>query len=360
MNICFVIGAMKYSGAEKVLSMIAKELLENGNRVSIILLEQEYSIIGDEEGITTYGAKAEGNKISRLLRRWSYIRKNVKQINPDIIISFGSVCNVNMLSALLFNKIPKVVCERNDPNYDPRSKSDKLTRWFLYHFANGYVFQTTEIRDYFHNIINGKDSAIIPNPIVDSEIRWEYEKTEKRIVTVARLDDFQKDQYVMFDAFKAFHEKHPEYILDIYGDGPDEANYKKYILDNSLDKYIFLRGKTNNPLNDIKTASIFLLTSKFEGMPNALMEALSIGIPCISTDCGGGGAKFLMNTCNCSEGLVEVGNAVEIANKLDEFVEKPDLMNEMSHNELRVNNLLEKRKIIQQWTQFFMKIQEKK
>lgn len=107
MNICFVIGAMKFSGAEKVLSMIAKELLGNNNRVSIILLEQEHSIIGDEEGITTYGAKANGNKISRLLRRWSYIRKNVKKINPDIIISFGSVCNVNMLSALLFSKLLK-------------------------------------------------------------------------------------------------------------------------------------------------------------------------------------------------------------------------------------------------------------
>ena len=121
-----------------------------------------------------------------------------------------------------------------------------------------------------------------------------------------------------------------------------------------------MRGKTNNPLSDIKTASIFLLTSKFEGMPNALMEAMSIGIPCISTDCGGGGAKFLMNACNCSEGLVEVGNTTEIANKLYEFVEKSDLMNEMSHNELRVNDLLEKRKIVQQWIQFFMEILEKK
>ena len=63
MNICFVIGAMKFSGAEKVLSMIAKELLGNNNRVSIILLEQEHSIIGDEEGITTYGAKANGNNV---------------------------------------------------------------------------------------------------------------------------------------------------------------------------------------------------------------------------------------------------------------------------------------------------------
>lgn len=359
MNICFVIGAMKFSGAEKVLSIIAKELLENNNSVSVILLEQEYSVIGDEDGIITYGAKASGNKISRLLHRWSYIRKNVKKINPDIIISFGSVCNVNMLSALLFSKLPKVVCERNDPNYDPRSKSDKFTRWFLYHFANGYVFQTNEIRDYFQKIIKDKDIAVIPNPIIDTGIRWDYAKAEKRIATVARLDNFQKDQYVMFEAFKIFHEKHPDYILDIYGNGPDETNYKKYILDNKLDKCIFLKGKINDPLNNIKTASIFLLTSKFEGMPNALMEALSIGIPCISTDCGGGGAKFLMNSCNCSDGLVEVGNASKIAKKMHSLVENKNLMNEMSSNELQINDLLEKRIIVQQWIQFFMKILEK-
>lgn len=90
MNICFVIGAMKFSGAEKVLSMIAKELLENNNRVSVILLEQEYSIIGDEEGIVTYGAKANGNKISRLLHRWSYIRKNVNNY-MEVLASLGLI-----------------------------------------------------------------------------------------------------------------------------------------------------------------------------------------------------------------------------------------------------------------------------
>lgn len=359
MNICFVIGTMKFSGAEKVLSMIAKELLESNNSVSVILLEQEYSVIGDEEGIITYGAKATGNKISRLLHRWSYIRKNVKRINPDIIVSFGSVCNVNMLSALLFYKIPKIVCERNDPNYDPRSRSDKLTRWLLYHFANGYVFQTNEIRDYFKSIIKDKNTAVIPNPIIDSGIRWDYEKTEKHIATVARLDDFQKDQYVMFEAFEVFHEKHPDYILDIYGNGPDETNYKKYIKDNKLDKCIFLKGKTTDPLNNIKTASIFLLTSKFEGMPNALMEALSIGIPCVSTDCGGGGAKFLMKSCDCSKGLVEVGNARKIADKMHSLVENKNLMNEMSSNELKINDLLEKRVIVQQWIQFLMEMLEK-
>lgn len=360
MKICFVIGSMRFSGAEKVLGIIASGLVENGHNVSTILLEQNFDVLGNENGIDTYGAKATGNKFTRLFNRWNYIRKNIKTINPDVVISFGSVCNVNMLASLLFNKVPKIICERNDPNYDPRTKFDRNVRWILYRLANGYVFQTEEIGEYFKKITKNKKTAIIPNPIIDSNIRWNINNIEKRIVTVARLDDFQKNHYTMFDAFRLFHAHYQDYILDVYGAGPDEDNYKEYINKNNLYNCIFLKGKTNNPLKTINNANVFLLTSKFEGMPNALMEAFSIGIPCISTNCGGGGAKFLFSLCDCKEGLVEVNNARQIANKLCEFISNEKLLNKVSQNEVKINTLLEKRIIIEEWIQFILQVIEKK
>lgn len=354
MNICFVIGTMKFSGAEKVLSIIAKELLKNKNRVSVILLEQDYSIIGNEEGIITYGAKANGNKISRLLHRWSYIRKNVNKINPDIIISFGSVCNVNMLSALFFSKIPKVVCERNDPNFDPRSKSDKFVRWFLYRFANGYVFQTETIKSYFSKRIQRK-AIVIPNPIIDSGNRWNLKNCKKRVVTVSRLDNFQKDHITMFLAFERFLKKHGEYTLNLYGDGPDKSNYEQFIKTHNLNEKIILHGKVSNPIEKIIDSEVFLLTSKFEGMPNALMEALSIGIPCVATDCGGGGVRELFDMLNTGR-LATVGNVDEIVEHLDIVVENQELKADMHNKEIKINDLLNRKAVVQLWEDYIKMI----
>ena len=86
MRICFVIGAMNYSGAEKVLSIVMGELAKKGNEVAVILLEQPYEVRETVDSIKTFGAKATGNRISRLLKRWKYIEKNVHEIKPDIVV----------------------------------------------------------------------------------------------------------------------------------------------------------------------------------------------------------------------------------------------------------------------------------
>ena len=354
MKICFVIGSLNFSGAEKVLNIIAKELLKNNNEVSVILLEQDYSIRGNEDEIITYGAKANGNKVNRLLRRWSYIRKDVNTMKPDIIISFGSVCNVNMLSSLFFKKIPKIVCERNDPNYDPRSKGDKFVRWLLYRFADGYVFQTETIKKYFSKKIQCQ-ATIIPNPIIDSGIRWDIKNTKKSIATVARLDDFQKDHITMFKVFEKFLEKHKDYTLDIYGDGPDRQRYEQYIEKHNLSNKIWLHGKVADPLNKIVESEVFLLTLRYEGMPNALMEALSIGIPCVSTDCGGSGARALFEIVKTGK-IAPVGNVDEIEARLEEVIENDKLKKEMHQKEITINDLLNRRVVAKLWQDYMNRV----
>ena len=353
-HICFVIGAMNYSGAEKVLSIIASELAVKKYRVSVILLEDEVGAVRSENSITTYGAKATGNKISRILNRWKNIRNVVKQLSPDVVVSFGSVCNVNTIPAMFGVSIPLVVCERNDPVYDPRKQSEKFTRWILYRFAKGYVFQTERIRDYFSNSIR-KKSAVIPNPIIDSGIRWSIDACEKSIATVARLDDFQKDHRVMFQAFAKFSDINPDYTLDIYGDGPDRKLYEKLIEEMGMQGKIVLHGKSHRPLESIRTSEVFLLTSKFEGMPNALMEALSIGMPCVSTDCGGGGAAELCLMAN-SGSIVPIGDTTAISDALCELVQDRRKKVEYSDRAVVINDLLSKERIVLKWEDYLSKL----
>ena len=360
MQVCFIIGAMNFSGAEKVLSLVAEGIKNNGHDVSVVLVDKKYGEKEIQKGISTYGVKSTGGKISRIINRWKHIRYVVKEINPDVVVSFGSVCNVNTIPALAGLSYPIVVCERNDPVFDPRKKGERAIRWLLYHFADGYVFQTEKISQYFRKICKNKNTAIIPNPIIDSGIRWDVSKSEKRIVTVARLDNYQKDQITMFKAFDIFHNLHPDYKLEVFGSGPDEGKYREYLSDRGWDDFIRLKGKTNDPISEIRTASIFLLTSKYEGMPNALMEALSIGIPCVSTNCGGGGAEYLMSLCEYPVELAPVGNAEIIAKELSDLVENKELLIRLSEAGLKINTFLEKGKIIKQWTDYLGKVVNKR
>ncbi len=352
MHICFVIGAMNYSGAEKVLSIIAKELSQT-HQVSVVLLQDTMGSVSKDGQITTYGAKAEGRKIQRIWNRWRNIRSVVKSISPDVVVAFGSVCNVNTIPSLFGTKIPVVVCERNDPVHDPRKASERLIRWILYRFASGYVFQTDTIRKYFSRSIQSK-AAVIANPIIDSGIRWE-QNDSKKIATVARLDDDQKDHSTMFRAFQKLSTMYPAYVLEIFGDGPDKQNYLDMISSMGMEGKIVLRGKSKTPLQDMVKAEMFLLTSRFEGMPNALMEALSIGMPCVSTDCGGGGAAALFDLTN-SGTLVPIGDEDVIAQAMKELIEDSSKAQAYSSHAVCINEKLAKERIAEQWKQYLLSV----
>lgn len=349
MHICFVIGAMNYSGAEKVLTTISRNLYISGEKVSIILLEKEAGI-ENLDGIDIYGAKTKGNRIQRVVNRWKNIRGIIKSISPDVIVSFGYVCNVNTVPAVMCLKVPLIVCERNDPTFDPRKKIEKLTRDLLYPLAEGYVFQTERIKQYFSKAIQ-KRSCIIPNPVPFTDIRWELEKANNSIATVARLDNFQKDHLTMFNAFAIFSQKYPDYVLNVYGDGPDKERYIRHINDMGMNGKILLHGKISNPLGRIAQSKVFILTSRFEGMPNALMEAMSIGMPCISTDCGGGGARVLFETCDTGI-ITQIGNTNEIAEALEQLITSDSNLIEQGQNAIRIYDYFSEAIVCEKWKQY--------
>lgn len=351
MKIAFVIGSLSFSGAEKVLSIISEELQKMGNEIHVILLQKERGSTGSENGLITHGAKAsDSNRFKRLFSRWSAIRSTVDDIDPDIVVSFGSVCNVNTIVSMLGKKIPLVVCERNDPNYDPRKHSEKQIRRILYPFADGYVFQTDRIKEYFPVSIQ-KKAAVIPNPVVDSGKRWSLQSASKKIISIARLDDIQKDQSSMIKAYAKFSINHPDYTLELYGDGPDKDKYLELIQKMGMDGKIILPGKTNDPTNELVESEIFLLTSIFEGMPNALMEAMSVGIPSISTDCGGGGAHDLAEKYGACM-LVSCGNVEEIADALSRLADDDELKQELSRRSVRINSCLGREIVSRQWMEY--------
>ena len=244
-KIMFVLPSLGSGGAERVVSVLSNELYERSYDVSVVLLANKNISYEMHSGVKLFfleGDKFNGNTnpIHRTLRRTVAIKNITKMISPNIVVSFMSDTNMDVCMALFFSKIPLVVSERNDPSIDPASNVKRLLRNVLYCRPNWFVFQTPDAKRYFSKKIQDR-SNIVLNPLSGSIPDCWLGEREKRIVSVGRLNN-QKNFPLLIEAFLLFHKKHPDYILEIYGDGMLEDKLKSYISDCQLEEFVFLKG----------------------------------------------------------------------------------------------------------------------
>ena len=212
-----------------------------------------------------------------------------------------------------------IYSERGDPGDKEYSGLLGIIRKLAFERVDGFVFQSEGARNYFSEKIKNK-STVIHNSvsIPDGIFLKPCINREKKIVTVGRLHP-QKNQKLLIDAFARIADDFPEYRLDIYGDGELEERLKEQIKRLGLENRVFLRGTKKNVLDYVYTASTFVLSSNYEGLPNALMEAIAIGVPCISTDCKPGGARTLIQD-GINGWIVPRENVTLLAEKIQEVI----------------------------------------
>jgi len=346
MNICFVTGALKYSGAEKIITNLMRCMQKRGHEISVIEFALKEPVEGFD-GIKQYPVESGGKSIKNIYNRLKKIRNVIKTNKFDVVFSFNSVYNLDMVPAMVFTKVPLVLCERNDPHYDPRTKLKKFRKKISYPFATGYIFQTERIRDYFSKDIR-KRSEIIPN-FIERPYECVTDNTRRKvIVTCARLDDRQKNQSMLIRAFSRFAKENDEYNLEFYGDGPDRKKYEALIKEYGMEKRIILCGRVEDMPNRLKHAEIFVLPSVFEGMPNALIEAMAMGLPCIATDCGGGGSAALIEN-DVNGILIDNFDENALYEAFKRLCKDNELRLKLGHNAHKINETLEITKIIDKW-----------
>ena len=222
--------------------------------------------------------------------------------------------------------------------------------------SRGGVFQTEGARNFYGKRLQ-KRGIVIPNPIfVNEEIpNIDYYEREKSVVSVARLDNNQKRFDVMLDAFKLFSNKHPDYILKLYGKGDDENLIKRWVEEHNLSDKVKFMGLTSQPIVDIAHDGMFLITSDFEGISNSLLEAMAVGLPCVSTDHTPGGARLLIQ--DHENGLLApIGDAKALAEAMCEFASNPELAKKCGNNAKKVIERFDPKKIIDMWENYILKI----
>ena len=342
-KISFVLGSMGRGGAERVISILSNEFANEGWITQICLLL--FNRVDYELDKSTKIFDFTGGMSSRL-KRLPYwlrtIRHYVKKEKPDVIVSFAARINVLVLLATLGLRVKVIVSERNDPKHDGRGFITRLMVRLLYPFANRIIFQTKRSLQYFSkNIL--KKGEVIPNPI--SVSCYASNQKKKKIVTVGRLTK-QKNQSLLIRAFANIQKDFPDYELYIYGDGEQKENLIALSESLNIGNKVHFEGNILNVHEKIADAELFVLSSDYEGLSNALLEALMMGIPCISTDCAGAD-EFINNDENGL--LVQVGNECDLYNTMKKVLSDDLLRIKLAKNAKINSTSFEKDYVLKQW-----------
>ena len=363
MRIVFFITALDYSGAPKMLAWVANQMYRQGHSVKILAMYSDKQLQSLDEGVefSYIGLTQSKSRFVRntfgMVNAVHHVHKAIKKEAPDVIVNFlDSVGYMYILKNRFSKRYKMIVSERSDP-YAHRGWSAKIRHWLL-NMADTIVFQTEGAKNFFdknEKII--KKSVIIPNPIIprNTENRISpvsYSDRDNRIVSVGRLEILQKRQDLMIDAFEIIHRKHPELELHIYGEGNDKEKIQDIIDSRGLQSCVFLRGRTNDVENEIRKARAFVLTSDFEGIPNALIEAMLAGVPSVSTDCSPGGAALLINDGE-NGFIVQRENCIALAEAMTTLIENEEISNKFSSSSPLIAERFSEIEISKQWKDCF-------
>lgn len=372
MKFLFAIMGLDYSGAPKMMSWVANQMVEKGHEVHLVTYFSNNRSSALDERVVMHSLQVvrSGSRLVRnttgMFTTIAKLHKLVKELNPDIFVSFlDSVGYVYLPIGRVLTKSKLVVSERVDP-YSYQGFVTKI-RFALMKFAHGTVFQTKGAQDFYSKYKKiYRNSTVIPNPVVVSPSVLSIQnhipsadERDKVIVTVGRLSIKQKRQDVLLKAYKIFRESHPEYKLIVYGDGPDKGTINALINEMGLSDCVTLAGRTDHVEEDIFRAGVFVLTSDFEGIPNALIEAMSIGVPSVSTDCSPGGAALLIQDGE-NGFLVPRKNAEALAEKMSLIVSDTDISERLSKTGPSITNEFSEIVISDKWETFFESINNKR
>ena len=349
-KIMFHINSLGKGGAERVVSLLSGEFVKDDIQVIIATewVEAEEYPISEQIRRIHVGLDEKQEKASSLAKQWyrvANLRKAIKEEKPDMVLSFCIKANYRATMATTGMKVPVITSVRSDPKIDYVGKKNAIVNKLFFNKAEGCVFQTEEAQSFFDEVLQ-KKSTIICNPVNEKFLNAKREKSVKKIACVGRLVR-SKNQMLLVKAFEQVLKRYPDYQLYFYGDGSNDEC--KELLINYVNKTevpvnlsnhdgkntaIYLKdavhfmGISNTLEQDIADAAMFVLPSDYEGMPNALMEAMTLGLPSISTDCPCGGSRYWIEH-KVNGQLFPVGDEKALTEAILYYIENPEKAEEM-------------------------------
>lgn len=356
MKILFYINVIQRGGAERVMVNLANQFDKDGYKIIFVTsfrVGDEYILNKSVKHLSLENVKINQSKIKRNISRILKLRMICKTEKPDIMISFMAEPNIRALFATMGLPVKNLVSVRNDPNQEYAGKLLHFLGKVLLPFADGCVFQTEDAKNWFPKRLQ-KKSRIIYNSVAPDFFKAVRKPIKHCVVVCGRLE-CQKNHMMLIKAFEGVIKKYSDAMLWIYGDGTLKESLENYLRENGLCENIFLKGITDNVPEALAEADVFVLPSDYEGMPNALLEAVAMGIPCISTDCPCGGPKMIIE--DKKNGLlVPVGDKEKMKRAIMYLFSDNELKNSLGAEAGKRAKEFAPDIVYEQWKRYILKI----
>ena len=352
MKIAFIISSLDSGGAERVLSLMANYWVQKNYRIIIITLGNSTPFYPLEDGIQIEQLSLLKNSVSVLnaiannIERINVISKRLIKIDPDIVISFMTETNIiSTIGCRIINK-PIIIAERISYDFLV-SRVWVILRKLVYRFSNALVVQTRYDQQKYQRLTN---TFVINNPLNLREMIRDN-REEKNILAVGRLNR-QKGFDRLIEAFS--HLDHKDWALTIIGEGSERKNLEKLIKDLSLEDDISMPGRTETIEKWYQKSPIFVLSSRMEGFPNVLCEAMAYGCACVSFDCIAGPNEII--TDKIDGYLVKNGDIHALSTRINLLINNAEERRRISKEAMKISDRLNIDSIMGQWDKIIEKI----
>lgn len=313
MKILFYINTIAHGGAERVMTNLANEMSVRGHDCILVTTnyaDSEYELSNNVDRRVLFEKKPL-SFVERNLGVIRCLRRIIKKETPDILVTFMGEPNLRGLMAQLGLSVKSVISVRNDPQREYSGLLRGMLAKILFRLSDRVVFQTREAQKWFPSSVQLK-SAIIYNPVKAAFYNTNLSEDRKGIVTVGRIVE-QKNHMMLLRAYSIVAAEIKD-DLYIYGAG-DASRLMSCAKELGISERVHFLGSNDNIDTELAKYRLFVLSSDYEGMPNALMEAMAVGLPCISTDCPCGGPRMLF-TGAARDYLVAVGDYKSLGEKM--------------------------------------------
>lgn len=327
LSIVCLIHSLAGGGAERVMAGLTSRLAARGHLVTLVTFDDGQS---DRHAVAPNVARVYLNltadalgwfgKYRQVRRRHRALAAAVRRSNPDVVLSFCDRTNVDALMALRKNSVPVVVCERSEPARQSLGTFWNTLRRQNYRRAATVVALTDTAAEFLRSF--STRVCVIPSGIDPPTILSDRSVAaeQKHIIGAGRLE-VEKGFDRLIEAFAIATDKSPKWKLTIYGDGSLRDSLERMAVELQIDQRVSFPGWTTPLQPRLAQATIFCLSSRYEGFPSVLLEAMAMGVPSISVDCESGPRQIIAHGLN---GLLVEPSVQGIAEALKRWIKTPD------------------------------------
>lgn len=331
--LALVLANLDCGGTQRVVSMMANSWSAEGHDVSVVTLADRSSdFFRLDSGVRRLAIggfapdRSTGQALRANLRLIHDLRRTIRSLNAPVVMSFIAPTNVLVILASLGLAHRIVISERNDPlrqSFGP--VWDQLRRW-LYPRADVVTANSHQALAGLATYVSRQRLAFLPNPISLPAETSRQPHEHPTVLSVGRLVD-QKAHDVLIEAFAALSPRHPDWRLAILGEGPERARLHEKIASLGVESVIRLHGTVPDPFQFYRRADIFVLASRHEGTPNAVLEALGCRLPSILSDQALGSLELMGDARPL---IVPTGDAAALEQALERLITDQPLRQTMA------------------------------